>query len=189
MTISSSSATMRWTFSSGSLLSTLMVFSRAAFSVMPGLVPGIHVFLDQRRSKSWMAGTSPAMTNSLFQRLQRVVLGFGPAAAAVIVQRECSSAERGAVRLDHGLAELLELVGELLFGLADLFGRLGGGFAQNLLEHFLVGVGQFRPHMASHDREQRLGDVPGQDDVRLHLVELLRHDGRQRILLPVHRAL
>jgi hypothetical protein len=28
---------------------------------MPGLVPGIHVFLTGR-SKTWMAGTSPAMT-------------------------------------------------------------------------------------------------------------------------------
>jgi hypothetical protein len=27
---------------------------------MPGLVPGIHVFLDE--AKAWMAGTSPAMT-------------------------------------------------------------------------------------------------------------------------------
>jgi uncharacterized protein len=27
---------------------------------MPGLVPGIHVFLAA--SKTWMAGTSPAMT-------------------------------------------------------------------------------------------------------------------------------
>jgi hypothetical protein len=27
---------------------------------MPGLVPGIHVFL--LRGKTWMAGTSPAMT-------------------------------------------------------------------------------------------------------------------------------
>jgi hypothetical protein len=29
--------------------------------VMPGLVPGIHVFLYD--AKTWMAGTSPAMTN------------------------------------------------------------------------------------------------------------------------------
>jgi hypothetical protein len=29
---------------------------------MPGLVPGIHVFLRERQSKTWMAGTSPAMT-------------------------------------------------------------------------------------------------------------------------------
>jgi hypothetical protein len=28
--------------------------------VMPGLVPGIHVFLSA--AKTWMAGTSPAMT-------------------------------------------------------------------------------------------------------------------------------
>jgi hypothetical protein len=31
--------------------------------VMPGLVPGIHAFLLQ--SKTWMAGTSPAMTFQL----------------------------------------------------------------------------------------------------------------------------
>jgi hypothetical protein len=29
---------------------------------MPGLVPGIHVLTAQRRGKTWMAGTSPAMT-------------------------------------------------------------------------------------------------------------------------------
>jgi hypothetical protein len=33
------------------------------FFVMPGLVPGIHVFLTLAGSKTWMAGTSPAMTN------------------------------------------------------------------------------------------------------------------------------
>jgi hypothetical protein len=31
---------------------------------MPGLVPGIHVFAS-RDLKSWMAGTSPAMTMSM----------------------------------------------------------------------------------------------------------------------------
>jgi hypothetical protein len=30
---------------------------------MPGLVPGIHVFSLQQ-SKTWMAGTSPAMTKT-----------------------------------------------------------------------------------------------------------------------------
>jgi hypothetical protein len=30
--------------------------------VMPGLLPGIHVFLEAGRNKTWMAGTSPAMT-------------------------------------------------------------------------------------------------------------------------------
>ena len=29
---------------------------------MPGLVPGIHVLLNFKREKTWMAGTSPAMT-------------------------------------------------------------------------------------------------------------------------------
>jgi hypothetical protein len=29
---------------------------------MPALVAGIHVFLMRRESKTWMAGTSPAMT-------------------------------------------------------------------------------------------------------------------------------
>jgi hypothetical protein len=32
---------------------------------MPGLVPGIHVFAA---GKTWMAGTSPAMTESEGQR-------------------------------------------------------------------------------------------------------------------------
>jgi hypothetical protein len=29
---------------------------------MPGLVPGIHVFLRERQSKTWMAGISGAKT-------------------------------------------------------------------------------------------------------------------------------
>jgi hypothetical protein len=32
------------------------------FSVMPGLVPGIHVLATGTAAKTWMAGTSPAMT-------------------------------------------------------------------------------------------------------------------------------
>jgi hypothetical protein len=34
---------------------------RHSLLVMPGLVPGIHVFLLS--AKTWMAGTSPAMTD------------------------------------------------------------------------------------------------------------------------------
>jgi hypothetical protein len=37
-------------------------FEFEAFAVMPGLVPGIHVFLLSRANKAWMAGSSPAMT-------------------------------------------------------------------------------------------------------------------------------
>src|SRR6266404_6698590 len=36
---------------------------------MPGLVPGIHVFLFPFLSKTWTAGTSPAMT--VFDRVHR----------------------------------------------------------------------------------------------------------------------
>ena len=32
---------------------------------MPGLVPGIHVFLLGYFAKTWMAGTSPAMTGAV----------------------------------------------------------------------------------------------------------------------------
>jgi hypothetical protein len=31
---------------------------------MPGLVPGIHVFIAILEMKTWMAGTSPAMTKT-----------------------------------------------------------------------------------------------------------------------------
>jgi hypothetical protein len=33
--------------------------------VMPALVAGIHVFLLYAASKTWMAGTSPAMTSGM----------------------------------------------------------------------------------------------------------------------------
>jgi hypothetical protein len=36
---------------------------KRSISVMPGLVPGIHVFLVESR-KTWMAGINPAMTTS-----------------------------------------------------------------------------------------------------------------------------
>jgi predicted MFS family arabinose efflux permease len=36
--------------------------------VMPGLVPGIHVFLQLPQNETWMAGTSPAMTTDLAAR-------------------------------------------------------------------------------------------------------------------------
>jgi hypothetical protein len=39
-----------------------MAFLPQPSLVMPGLVPGIHAFLPQQQSKTWMAGTSPAMT-------------------------------------------------------------------------------------------------------------------------------
>jgi hypothetical protein len=35
---------------------------------MPGLVPGIHVLIMRFCRKTWMAGTSPAMTNKTRKR-------------------------------------------------------------------------------------------------------------------------
>jgi len=40
--------------------------------VMPGLVPGIHVLLPLA-TKTWMAGTSPAMTNYDLRRKSREI--------------------------------------------------------------------------------------------------------------------
>jgi len=41
---------------------------------MPGLVPGIHVFLSEASFiKAWMAGTSPAMTSSEFSYDRKAV--------------------------------------------------------------------------------------------------------------------
>jgi hypothetical protein len=34
----------------------------SSFFVMPGFMPGIHVFGRRGSPKTWMAGTSPAMT-------------------------------------------------------------------------------------------------------------------------------
>jgi hypothetical protein len=33
--------------------------------VMPGLVPGIHVFDAQTHAKTWMAGTSPRVSGTV----------------------------------------------------------------------------------------------------------------------------
>jgi hypothetical protein len=54
---------------------------------MAGLVPGIHVFLDVARSKTWMAGTSPAMTE--WKSHERHEL------------KKCSPDERSDIRGDH----------------------------------------------------------------------------------------
>ena len=43
---------------------------------MLGLVPGIHEFLQKR--KTWMAGTSPAMTNIWYPQKRAVPLWARP---------------------------------------------------------------------------------------------------------------
>ena len=44
---------------------------------MPGFMPGIHVFTTWQRIKTWMAGTSPAMTSDR-QCLSTVMPGLVP---------------------------------------------------------------------------------------------------------------
>jgi hypothetical protein len=39
---------------------------------MPGLVPRIHAFAALKTRKTWMAGTSPAMTKNNVKRPERV---------------------------------------------------------------------------------------------------------------------
>jgi hypothetical protein len=48
------------------------VGSHQLLHVMPGLVPGIHALLDQK--KAWMAGTSPAMTAFDSLRLEKALV-------------------------------------------------------------------------------------------------------------------
>src|SRR5688572_22589257 len=62
---------------------------RSLSAVMPGLVPGIHVLLAASENKTWMAGTSPAMTAGLVHRpqsrrrqLQQVPVGIAEIDAA-----------------------------------------------------------------------------------------------------------
>ena len=67
-----------------------------------------------------------------------------------------------------------------------------GGAHRRLLHHLgedrLVLVGQRGPARLRDDGVEVVDDVPGQRDVGLHLVELLRLDRRQRVLLRLHGA-
>src|SRR5439155_45194 len=61
-----------------------------SFLVMPGLVPGIHVFLVADVLRTWMAGTSPAMTSE-----KRT--GYANLAVALPDQDQADGAEHGAI--------------------------------------------------------------------------------------------
>src|SRR6185369_17313031 len=92
---------------------------------------------------------NPGPVQGLFNRLQRVVFRLAPAATAVIVQRQRRGAEGGAIHLDDVLAELAELVGELLLGGADLVRRIRRRLDQHLVEDLLLVVVELGPHMAA----------------------------------------
>src|SRR5882757_5276136 len=157
ITISSSLATMRWTSSTGSALAGLdLVFMKVIhyFSsprtrgpVITCVDDGKRRLLDHPIERTRHMGPAPDAQlrirrgrPGLLQRLQRVVLRLAPAGAgrSVIVQRNRRLAESLAVDLNHGLAELAQLIRDLLLGLANLIRRFGGGLHQNLVEHLLV---------------------------------------------------
>jgi hypothetical protein len=52
-----------WTIDSALIGLTKLDFWRKAFSVMPGLGPGIHVVIPIEQEETWMAGSSPATTS------------------------------------------------------------------------------------------------------------------------------
>jgi hypothetical protein len=56
---------------------------------MLDLVPGIHEFLDHNLAKTWMAGTSPAMTLEI--GLAHAVPSFFLIFSAVAASLACSS--------------------------------------------------------------------------------------------------
>src|SRR5882762_8013767 len=96
------------------------------FSVMPGLVPGIHaLLLHVRRSKTWMAGTSPALTivttyffayphitNASFRQagaMQVRAMGVEPGLGALGVGADPEDRAPEALRMIH-LDEMRDLV-------------------------------------------------------------------------------
>ena len=75
---------------------------------MPGLVPGIHVFTTLQLVKTWMAGTSPAMTIELLRNASP--LSF----PRIAVQRSAcfrTPMSRASRLVGHGIAFLNEMAG------------------------------------------------------------------------------
>jgi glutaconate CoA-transferase subunit B len=133
---------------------------------MPGLVPGIHVFLAS--DKTWMAGTSPAMTAAEFRDeelladaicrligdVRHIAVGAQspiPATAALLARERANltnSASRPYVSLlgsrDHtfftdGARELFDCAGQ---GRVDVF-FLSGGQIDGQGNINLVSVGEY----------------------------------------------
>jgi len=88
---------------------------------MPGLVPGIHVFL-RYRSKDWMAGTSPAMTR--IGRRAFIAALAGAAAATAFLWPRAPRAQQPA----------LPVVGFLNSASAVAYAAMAAAFRQGLKE-------------------------------------------------------
>src|SRR4051794_35270538 len=88
--------------------------ARIVWLVMPALIAGIHVFLPAQPSKTWMAGTSPAMTtdgraivSTRQERHRQLVKHFGR------IPRHQVLAAVGKMQIELRVA-LLEQLGALL---------------------------------------------------------------------------
>src|SRR6185312_996887 len=124
---------------------------------MPGLVPGIHVFLHAA-TETWMAGTSPAMTTDywLHRALERVdEIGPLPGEAAVLFGGAAEMTVSRGAAVDRPVQ---------LQRATDVGRRQPEQFRQHLLELLLVdmrgavGIDQQRHRIGDADR---VGDLDG----------------------------
>jgi tRNA(adenine34) deaminase len=75
---------------------------------MPGLVPGIHVFIHRNEQKTWMAGTSPAMTMTMATFMEMALDEARAAGEAGEVPVGCVIVHDGAVVARAGNRTLTE---------------------------------------------------------------------------------
>src|SRR5205814_5822375 len=98
--------------------------------VMPGLVPGIHVFFSVVRDKTWMRGTSPRMTATLrHPDIVEEAAHFGAQRLGLLVELDGGLHHLGgggAARL-HAAADAMRVRRHVGGGVGDLVG-VGGDF-------------------------------------------------------------
>src|SRR2546423_3634520 len=127
------------------------------------------------RPNHWMLRRWIGFFATLLDRLYAVVERLVPRHVLADEEGRKHLLERLAVGFDHRLAVLRREIGnQRLLGLHDLGVRFLRRLAEDRFEGLLLIVAELVPDMAADDREQHLGDVPGEIDVALHLVELLR---------------
>jgi threonine/homoserine/homoserine lactone efflux protein len=95
---------------------------------MPGLVPGIHVFLSTSTSdKTWMAGTSPAMTPTEYPMSLQLYLAFVAACIALALLPGPVVTLLIANGLRHGTRAALTNIAGVQAGLAIVIGIVAVG--------------------------------------------------------------
>src|SRR5689334_11214184 len=126
--------------------------------VMPGLGPGIHVFLSTAAgtlwaaSKAWMAGTSPATTEESAVLIKRIMCllvhaAVGHQGALELGALEIGAGQDGAGEARLGQISVLKIsageVGAIEIGVGEI-GALEVGLAQHRIEQAgIVEIGAF----------------------------------------------